>query len=208
MATRQHPDTSTLLEYLDGYCSREHSEHIEQCVHCLNGLAQISMTRTRLHQLPALHPPQDLWQKISSRVDFRKSSKPRARVGWFVGGGLAVAASVVLAFTLLLHQPRPIETAADPAQQREYLELVQKSQQLESTLAFLDRQPKVISLANAGVRTQYRDSIATIDEAINASRDKQGDTRLINTLMRKRIELLQDLVQQQAKPLLSSTQAF
>ena len=91
---------------------------------------------------------------------------------------------------------------------QEYISLLEESRQLESALAFFDRRPSVVKLGTAGQIARYKDSIAAIDLALNEQSQAEGETSIRNTLMKERIRLMRNLVQEQAQPMLASYQAF
>lgn len=204
----RHPATDTLLDYLDKRCSSEHSQHIRQCVHCLNEVVQISESRSRLQQLPQVQAPAHLWaniqQEIQPPAQTRKSNTKHFQ--W-----MATAASIVLVATLFVLNPLqtthqvPVATTGENS---EYLALLQESQQLESALSYLDRKPSIINLSTAGQISQYQDSIATIDLALIESSQNSKNHEFRNTLMKERIHLMQQLVKFKAKPLTDKYQTF
>ena len=214
----RHPATATLLDYLDdsssGDCSEQDRHHIQQCVYCLNELVQISESRSRLQQLPQVQAPAHLWANIQQELEpHSKSGKSKAlnknnwQYQWF-----ATAASLVIVATLFIFNPlqntNKQQILAPPENNTEYLSLLQESQQLESALAYLDRQPAIINLSTVGRISQYRDSIATIDVALIENSLGESDPEFKNTLMKERIYLMQQLVKQKAKPLMNKYRTF
>ena len=212
----RHPTTAALIDYLDnscsGDCSDEDKLHIQQCVFCLNEVVQISESRSRLQQLPQVQAPAHLWENIKQEIPLPPSivQKNNWQYQW-----LATAASIVLVVTLFIFNPlqnvdqQPnIQQLPAPADNTEYLSLIQESQQLESALAYMDRQPAIINLSMVGRISQYRDSIATIDVALIEHSQSGGNHEFRNTLMKERIHLMQQLVKQKAKPLMDKYQTF
>ncbi|MCP4077521.1 MAG: hypothetical protein GY744_15220 [Gammaproteobacteria bacterium] len=203
----QHPATATLLDYLDNCCSDEDSSHIQQCVLCLNEVVQISESRSQLQQLPQVQAPAHLWSNIQHEIQPPQAAVKKTQnwpYQWF-----ATAASIVIVATLFILNPvQKSETLLQPETNPEYLSLLQESQQLESTLAYLDRQPTIINLSTVGKISQYRDSIATIDVALN-DYDKTGEDQTFKiTLMKERVHLMRQLVKQKAKPLMTTYRTF
>ncbi len=202
----QHPATATLLDYLDNCCSDEDSSHIQQCVGCLNEVVQISESRSQLQRLPQVQAPAHLWSNIQNEI------KPESKISRFNNWQyqwLATAASVVIVVSLFLINPLQNKiTPLNAVDNTEYLALVQESQQLESALSYLDRQPTIINLSTVGKISQFRDSIATIDVALNEFGQDQKNTQLKNTLMKERIHLMRQLVKQKAKPLMNTYKSF
>ncbi len=202
----RHPGTDTLLDYLDNCCSDEDSSHIKQCLVCLNEVVQIRESRARLQQLPQVQAPAHIWNNIRKEIATDQPGSIQKRpvqYKWF-----AVAASVVLAISLLILSPtqNPVQPAVKEDDTR-YLALLQQSQQLEATLSYLDRQPTIINLSTVGRISQYRDSISTIDLALGEQSQRiNKDFR--NSLMQERVNLLQKLVREKAQPLVSKYKTF
>ncbi len=202
----QHPATATLLDYLDNCCSDEDSSHIQQCVLCLNEVVQISESRSQLQQLPQVQAPAHLWAKIQHEIQPQPAVK---KAQPWTYQWIATAASIVIVATLFILNPlQKTESLQQPVTSPEYLSLLQESQQLESTLAYLDRQPTIINLSTVGKISQYRDSIATIDVAMNEYNKTSQDQEFRTTLMKERVHLMRLLVKQKAKPLMSTYRTF
>lgn len=202
----RHPATATLLDYLDNSCSSEDSAHIQQCVSCLNEVLQISESRSRLQQLPQVQAPAHLWANIQQELQpSEKKIKPAGhQYQWF-----ALAASILIVISLVLVNPLQQPVQRQPSESdSEYLALLQESQQLESSLSYLDRQPTIINLSTAGRVSQYRDSITAIDLALSEHNPDNINDEFKNSLMKERIRLLRRLVQARATPLVSQYKTF
>ena len=202
----QHPATATLLDYLDNCCSDEDSIHIQQCVYCLNEVVQISESRSKLQQLPQIQAPAHLWAKIQHEIQPPAPAVKETRqmpYQWF-----ATAASIVIVATLFILNPVQKTEPLQQPENTEYLSLLQQSQQLESTLSYLDRQPTIINLSTVGKISQFRDSIATIDVALNEYGKTNVNQQFRNTLMKERVHLMRQLVKQKAKPLMTTYKTF
>lgn len=198
----RHPDTQALLDYLDGSSDQEQTRHIAQCVHCLRDLEQIRQTREQLTMLPQLQPPDHLWGEIQAALEPKK--QPSRLSQWFDYRWAAAAATVLIAIGILL---LPMHSNRSQLND-EYITLLQESRQLESALSFLDRRPVVLKLGTAARVAQYRDGIAAIDLALNEYGEGKGELTLRNSLMRKRIFMMRNLLEEQAEPLIASYQAF
>lgn len=202
----RHPATATLLDYLDNCCSGEDSSHIKQCVFCLNEVVQISESRSRLQQLPQVQAPPHLWTNIQNELKppAQKIKKDNAQYQWF-----AVAASIIIMVSLFIINPLQNSTRLqNPVDNTVYLSLLQESQQLESALSYLDRQPTIINLSTVGRISQYRDSIATIDLALNNVNQANEKHEFRNTLMKERIHLMRQLIREKAQPVMSKYKTF
>jgi len=208
----EHPATAALIDYLDnsrfGDCSDEDSHHIQQCVSCLNEVVQISESRSRLQQLPQIQAPAHLWENIKKEITPQPKVIVRnsAQYQWF-----ATAASIIMVVTLFIFNPLQnsnTQQLPESTPDSDYISLLQESQQLESALAYLNRQPGIINLSTAGRISQYRDSIATIDLALIENSLGNNNHKFRNILMKERINLMQQLVKQKAKPLMDKYQTF
>jgi hypothetical protein len=198
-----HPDTEGLLDYLDGSSDREQASHIEHCVQCLRDLEQIRQTREQLTKLPQLQPPAHLWGGIQTALEPRKQESKLFQ--WFDYRWAAAAASILIILGILLVPMHSHRSQLND----EYASLLQESRRLESTLSFLDRQPVVLKLGTAARVAQYRDGIAAIDLALNEYSEGKDDPTLRNSLIRERIFMMRNLVEEKAEPLLASSyQAF
>jgi len=133
-----------------------------------------------LRSMPDLEPPADGWQRLTAQ----RVRRNRAR--W--GGGLSVAASVVVAIiigTLYMEQPefvaapaeqsivRPIIVSAPAippdvrAADARVRALQQRSQYMERLLRGLPPRGQVARADTAGVIAELEDRIATVDYQLN-----------------------------------------
>lgn len=213
----QHPDTAELLDYLDDPASSIRHAHISQCVHCLNELVFLSTSKNRLRNLPELDPPDALWQRIENTLSHQAQpamqqtqqeqplgnrSQSNPRLPW-----IATAASLLFAFTVLVHQYGFTPASNSPAHSTNsvYITLLQESQQLESSIAFLDRQPGVRTISQAPKVNELRNSIATLDVALSAP---DTDSALREPLLKKRVALLRQMLQFKAQQIQDQFQTF
>jgi len=202
----QHPTTTTLLDYLDNCCSTDDSNHIQHCVVCLNEVVQISESRSQLQRLPQVQAPAHLWANIQQEI--KPASKIKNNNHWHYQW-FATAATIIIALTVFLLNPlQDPESPGNSVSNSEYINLLQQSQQLESVLAYLDRQPTIVNLSTVGRISQYRDSIATVDLALNETSQGNMNHEFRNTLMKERIHLLRQLVKQKSRPLLATYKTF
>ncbi len=210
-----HVDLAALLDYLDGAGSESQRAHIRNCAQCLNQTLELSETRTRLRHLPPMQPPPELWSRIENELDEKPTGVPDKLDAWArPRGWMAVAASLLLVFTLVIFQQQPstapaLAQAPAAASDERYQDLLMQSQQLENTLAYLNRQPQVITLGVAGQLDEISNSIAAIDFALMNSNSEQAlDAQTREALMRERIQLLKQMVEYKAQPFLNPVQSF
>ena len=156
-----------------------------------------------LRSLPLADPPEDGWPEIEAALLSRGRRGRNLRVG---GGLLAVAASAVLAFSLLVGNPFPgegpatAETAAAPvsvpAGMSEPVPAPLQEPSLESLIAMSQQLERRIRAYRAGAgdlpsdvlvyQVELQDLIVQVDEELSAAPDSRG-------LWSQRVNLLLDV---------------
>jgi hypothetical protein len=156
-----------------------------------------------LGSLPQIAPPNDLWPAIESGLQRR--NRKRA-IAFGAGGGLAVAAAVVLAFALVLGE-KPGGPAVQPAQQVSTAaaeqavpdkgpaasatagrldELIALSQRLERRLRHIRTEVGDLPARAVVYQIELEDLVVQVDEELSRSPDSVA-------LWSQRVDLLVDL---------------
>ena len=147
----------------------------------------------RLRALPAFTPPPGGWARLNHR---RQQVRRRYAMA---GGGLAMAASMLVAIVLFVVDPNPAPSngfagggfaASQPAAQREVAQLISRSQNLERQLS--SARPQV-AVWDAGQDTRARmieQRLRIVDAQLNATDDAATSARL----WRERVKLMNALV--------------
>jgi hypothetical protein len=165
--------------------------------------------RQGLYALPETMPPRAVWHRIREQAEAEGLiSHPRSRrpSTWYMGGGLAAAAMLVIVIL-----PGRIETpdagsnAADfasvpPAQQftntvevNALQALMVESRQLETDLRSLPSEPRVVRAGTQATILELEDRIAAIDYQLSdpAVQMTQGEQEIF---WRERVRLMKSLV--------------
>jgi hypothetical protein len=131
-----------------------------------------------LRPLPDFAPPPGGW------LDLQRRRRRQAQRRVALGGGLALAASLLLALGL---RPTPdVTPAAEPA---EIAQLIQRSRELEQTLAALRPRARGWNETLASTAALLQDELAVVDLQLNYA-DAGGATRL----WQDRVALMNQLV--------------
>lgn len=146
-----------------------------------------------LRDLPEHDPPPGGWTRLQAQLD-----PPRRRAGPAVG--LALAASLALAFALTLLRPEPATVPAAP--DAELASLVRQSQALEQNLSQLKPQVAVWSSRLAADSAALQNDLALVDLQLNYAEEPDGARRL----WQNRVQLMAQLVQTHRQAALDSTQ--
>jgi len=197
----RHPDTTILLDFIEGIADDTASAHIGDCGECRTRIEEIESTRLSLNALPLRQAPDHLWDSVASAVDVDGSS-PRSvpgRAWWY-----SLAASVVLVAGMVFY----LLPGGQSLDEGELVALLDENRHLETTLANLDRRPNAMDLATAGRIVRIKDSISTLDETMNETIDRQDANKLRAALLRERVRLMRGLVETRAQPLMASYTAF
>ncbi len=134
--TDQHPAIDRLNEYLDQELDprerRRIDAHLSQCEECRRTLEDLSAIVRAAAELPALAPPEKIWESIAASLIERKSlSKGRNRYL----PALALAASLLLGVSLwLMLRSSELET---PTDQEALAEMV--TEELEAAESHYDK---------------------------------------------------------------------
>ena len=193
----EHPDTESLLNYLDKDGESDCRLHILGCGYCQAELEHLQDIRRAVQELPQLRPPADLWHKINKQGRRRLQLKPF--FSYQSAGWLAMAASVLLVATVVLIQLPTQDTPGNPV----LAALIEENRQLEAALERLENQPAVMRLDTIGQIAQLKDSVSTVDLVFDSQFDNpEGESKRID-LLEKRIHLMRELVETRAQPMLA-----
>lgn len=157
-----------------------------------------------LRDLPPLDPPPDAWQKLSARLDARAPRRAHRALHW--GGGLALAASLLLA--VLAPSLLPVPAGPSPAVHPDdpLAGLIEQSQALEQRLSRLKSQAGVWHGGLALDAAALQHDVALLDEQLSELAFRaEADPRAAERLWGRRIELLNRLVSAHAAPSLIRT---
>lgn len=140
-----------------------------------------------LGSLPAVAPPADGWAAIKAELE---KQRQRRRWGGYAGGALAVAAVLMLAVGLSIHQPAPtpgatVTTAAvTPPQTLD--SLISLSQQLESRIRDYRSDVGGMPTDSLVYQVELEDLVAQVDEELSMNPDS-------TELWSQRVNLLLDI---------------
>lgn len=142
----------------------------------------------RLRALPRFTPPPGGWERLNRRRQARRQRFAMA------GGGLALAASVLVAVGLVGLEPdvapdRGRAAAAVPAAQREVAQLISRSQNLERELRVARPQVAVWSSGRDARATMLEQRLRVIDAQLNVAAPDSAER-----LWRERVKVMNALV--------------
>jgi hypothetical protein len=162
-------------------------EHLNECAVCQAELHRLHQRVARLKALPTLRPGRDRWPDTKARF---RAERLRRRTRQVAFAGLAAAASVVLAVTVLDH-PQPL--VSDPTQINEVME---RSQALETALSEYNPEARVLDGRTARIAEELEDRIAGVDRQLEMTElsPKQARDQDLLKLWRERVGLLDALV--------------
>ena len=170
---------------------RSWRDHLETCPACRAESDRLDQRVARLKTLPALAPSRDLFGAVRERAARERRIKRLRRVAF---SGLALAASVTLAFVSLRHRAAQDRTlvAADP----ELAEVMSQSKGLEQALTGFDQDRQVVDGRTVAFTTSLEDQLARVDGQIEAVglMDQQVRQQRMLKLWRERVGLLDALV--------------
>ena len=161
-------------------------EHLNGCTVCQAELYRLHQRVARLKALPTLRPSRDRWPETSARLRADRLRRRSRQVGF----GLAAAASVALAVTVL-DRPTPLQT--NPNQISEVME---RSQALETALSEYNPEGRVLDGRTARIAQELEDRIAQLDRRLEVTElapKPARDPELLR-LWRERVGLLDALV--------------
>jgi hypothetical protein len=162
-------------------------EHLNECSLCQAELNRLHQRVARLKALPTLRPSRDRWPETAARFRAERLRRRTRRVGF---AGLAVAASVALAVTVVDHR-QLVET--NPNQINQAME---RSQALESALSEYNPEARVLDGRTARIAQELEDRIALLDRQLEMTElsPKQARDQELLQLWRERVGLLDALV--------------
>lgn len=198
----EHPDAEALLTYLDKDGDSVHRLHILSCARCQAALENIQCIRSAMRELPQQQPPAHVWQKIQEhgiQPAQRRRFIGRQGMGW-----LSIAASLLLVSVVVLTQLPTADDLANPA----LAALIEENQRLEAALVRLENQPSVKRLGTIGQIAQLKDSVSAVDVVFGSQFNKAGSEDVKIDLLEKRIRLMRELVEQQARPMLAYADGY
>lgn len=142
----------------------------------------------RLRALPAFVPPPGGWERLNLR---RQARRRRYAVA---GGGLALAASVLVAIGLVGLKPDRAPAlgggfAAAPAAKREVAQLISRSQNLERQLSAARPQVAVWNSGRDARATLLEQRLRVIDAQLNVAAPDSAER-----LWRERVKVMNALV--------------
>ena len=148
----------------------------------------------RLRALPSFTPPPGGWQ----RLEWRRAAARRRRYA-VAGGGLALAASVLVAIGLVGlkpavlpgAQPKLLYAADNPAHKREVAQLISRSQNLERQLQSARPQVAVWSSRREARANLIEQQLRVLDAQLNLA----SSTDSAEELWRERVRLMNALVE-------------
>jgi hypothetical protein len=159
-----------------------------------------------LSALPDTMPPRSVWERIREQAEAEGllQQAPQKRPSKWIGG-LAIAASVVMAVILLPRitgepelEPTMTEPQASaqesPVQLTALQALMVQSQQLESDLRAMPEEPRVMRASTVATIADIENAIAAIDFQLNDPSVQMTDEE-IELFWRERVRLMKSLVQ-------------
>lgn len=169
---------------------RSWRDHLESCPVCRAEADRLDQRTARLKALPTLAPSRDLFLAVREKAARERRVKRIRRV---VMGGMALAASVAIAF-VALRTSRPERTlvAADP----ELAEVMSQSKGLEQAIQGFDQDRRVVDGRTVAATASLEDQLARIDRQIEAVGLMEPEVRQqqMLKLWRERVGLLDALV--------------
>ena len=160
--------------------------HLESCELCQGEMHRLHQRVARLKALPVLQAPRDAWPVVRRRVD---GERHRRQARWMGLGGLALAASVILAVILTDVSSVPdLSATIDTAKAQ--------SRELEGAIDRYNPESRVIDGRTARVAADLEDRIAALDRELQEAQMTQDVRREAEVLRlwRERVGLLDALV--------------
>jgi hypothetical protein len=179
-----HCTLDDLLALRAGEASVQARRHLNECGQCRSELDALYQRVAALKALPALGPSRDRWPLVRASIHRTR----RQRRTWSAVG--LAAAATVAALIALEPATKGTSVAVD-----ELANLKEESATLESEVAFVAPQGRVISGREAALGGLLEDQIASIDGAIGSlalRRVDAGQAQLVD-LWRQRVDLMRQL---------------
>jgi hypothetical protein len=199
-----HPDLAELLTLRE---ERDRQGpvalHVAGCTVCRSELERLQRLRAALQSAPGERGP-DHWPQVAARLDSPAAAAHWPRPGWRLAGGLAAVLAIAVGVALL-NRPTPQASGASPvaginapspaAGARESVAaLMAESKRLESVLARIPGEPRVVRAATVMTAAGLEDRIEWIDLALGADSTSSLNSGNVAPLWRQRVDLLNSLV--------------
>lgn len=189
----RHCSIQELLEVRSGEGSAGARTHVDECQECRDELDRIHQRVAALKALPTVRAPRDRWPLVRERIVTER------RRAWWMRGAWAAAAAVALMLgaTGMLNIP----TAA-PEPEPEIQGLVERSTQLDSLLAIVSEQTRMINALTALAIVDLEDRLSSVDGRIVEARRSAMSSRQreqLKFLLQERVALMDALVKAHAQ---------
>jgi hypothetical protein len=197
-----HPDIADFLTLRDQRdLQGPVAEHVAGCAACRAEVERLERLRMAMRSAPLEAGP-DHWQQVADRLDGTVTVKPWPRPSWRLAGGLAAVLVVALGLALFDRPPPQghmtpaiANTPMLPAKAGDSVAaLMAESKRLESMLASIPDEPRVVRAATVLTAAGLEDRIEWIDLALGAGNDSRFDSAAVAPLWRQRVDLLNSLV--------------
>lgn len=189
----RHCSIEELLDVRNGEGSLAARTHVDECQECRDELDRIHQRVAALRSLPALRAPRDRWSVVRTQIAAER------RRAWWLRGAWAAAAAVALLLGAngLVRIP-----AAAPDAEPDIQALEQHSEQLDSLLAVVAQQARVVSTLAALAIVDLEDRVDRVDTRIvqtmrAATTERQREQ--LRLLLQERVALMDALVNAHAQ---------
>ena len=96
---------SEMMLTVDGTDSRL-QDHVGQCTECQNNIRLLGLTDETIRSSIAEEPPEDIWQKVSSRIEARQpAARPRPNRRIFAYGLMTLLVAIAVILQIKPNQP-------------------------------------------------------------------------------------------------------
>jgi hypothetical protein len=199
-----HPDLAELLSLRDGpEAQGPAARHVASCAACRAELERLQRLRVAMRSRP-LPDGRDRWSAVALALDGASSARPWPRPGWRMAGGLAAVLAVAAGLAVFSGSaPRIADPAVPSAVDRpstvagspdSVAALMEESKRLESVLAAIPAEPRVVRAGTVLTAASLEDRIEWVDLALGAREAGDVDARVTVPLWRQRVDLLNSLV--------------
>jgi hypothetical protein len=199
-----HPDLTELL-ILREERDRQGpvAQHVATCAACRAELDRLQRLRVAMRSAPGESAP-DHWPQIVARLDGAAPATHWPRPGWRLAGGLAAVLAIAVGLALL-DRPATQSTAAGRVASNDFSSpaagtgesvaaLMAESMRLESVLASIPEEPRVVRAATVMTAAGLEDRIEWIDVALGLDSSASFGPGTVAPLWRQRVDLLNSLV--------------